>query len=63
MFARAHVCVDSKPGLFEAPCLVGHRGTCVEGEAEVNICLATTQGLHVKVDPVKHRARLNSCPH
>lgn len=63
LHVRTRVCVDSEPRLFEAPCLVGHRGTCVEGETEVNICLATTQSLHVKVYPVKHRARLNSCPH
>lgn len=62
VFTCAHVCVDSKPRLFEAPCLVGHRGRRFEGEAEVNICLIEMQGFPVKVHPVKHRAQ-DSCPY
>lgn len=40
--ACVFVCVDSSPRLSEAPCLVAHRGACVEGEAEVNNRLAAT---------------------
>lgn len=61
VYLSVHVCVDSKPRLFEASCLVGHRGIRVVGEAEGNICLAVTQGFPVKVHPVKYRAQ-NSCP-
>lgn len=61
MYLSVHVCVDSKPRLFEASCLVGHCGICVVGEAEGNVCLAAMQGFPVKVHPVKHRAQ-NSCP-
>lgn len=45
----AQVSADSKPAFFEGPHPAGPCGVCAEGKSEFSICLAVTQGLHVKV--------------